>query len=535
MMLRGIIEGEMSDYPSLFCGVRMFKSVFVKYISAFMLINILSIFISTSVITSLVTDYNENLRMRTLSNVAYSVTNFMIDDYNRSGMVNFNAYLNESLNDIKPILDVMSINVENLIIFISDGDGMIKLAGGSDKSQKYAGDDGIILSDAALAYPASVIEELRTSSGVTRTDTLDGFFEENHITYILPITSTEGNMVGSVMTCTLNSGFDELLEAMNKTIIMSSLWLMLAALIAVYIISERLVSPIRAMSRAVKEFAAGHFDVRVPVNGNDEVAELSEAFNNMANSLQHSEETKQIFLSNVSHDLRTPMTTISGFIDGILDGAIPPEKHQHYLGVIASEVRRLSRLVSTLLDITKIQAGERKFNMAPFDICEQAREIIISSEQRLEDKKLDVQFNADRDNMYVNADRDAIHQILYNICDNAIKFSKEGGIYDISIRESGNKVVVSVYNEGDGIPEEDLPYVFDRFYKSDKSRGLDKTGVGLGLYIARTIIEAHKEKIWVESEYGKWCKFTFTLPKAAAPKDDRKNNAEMQDNGEFDQ
>lgn len=342
-------------------------------------------------------------------------------------------------------------------------------------------------------------------------------------------------MVGSVMTCTLNSGFDELLEAMNKTIIMSSLWLMLAALIAVYFISERLVSPIRAMSRAAKEFAAGHFDVRVPVNGNDEVAELSEAFNNMANSLQHSEETKQIFLSNVSHDLRTPMTTISGFIDGILDGAIPPEKHQYYLGVIASEVRRLSRLVSTLLDITKIQAGERKFNMAPFDICEQAREIIISSEQRLEEKKLDVQFDADRDNMYVNADRDAIHQILYNICDNAIKFSKEGGVYDISIRESGNKVVISVYNEGDGIPEEDLPYVFDRFYKSDKSRGLDKTGVGLGLYIARTIIEAHKEKIWVESEYGKWCKFTFTLPKAAAPKDDRKNIAEMQDNGESDE
>jgi len=236
----------------------------------------------------------------------------------------------------------------------------------------------------------------------------------------------------------------------------------------------------------------------------------------------------------VSHDLRTPMTTISGFIDGILDGAIPPEKHNYYLEVIASEVRRLSRLVNKLLDITKIQAGERKFNMAPFDICEQAREIIISSEQRLEDKKLDVQFNADRDNMYVNADRDAIHQILYNLCDNGIKFAREGGVYEISIRESGNKVVVSVYNEGDGIPETDLPYVFDRFYKSDKSRGLDKTGVGLGLYIARTIIEAHKEKIWAESEYGKWCRFTFTLPKTSAPKEDRKNTAEAQENGDGD-
>jgi len=341
-------------------------------------------------------------------------------------------------------------------------------------------------------------------------------------------------MVGSVMTCMVNSGFDDLLEAMNKTIIMSSLWLMLAALIAVYFISERLVSPIRDMSRASKEFAAGHFDVRVPVNGNDEVSDLAEAFNNMADSLQHSEQTKQIFLSNVSHDLRTPMTTISGFIDGILDGAIPPEKHNYYLEVIASEVRRLSRLVNKLLDITKIQAGERKFNMAPFDICEQAREIIISSEQRLEDKKLDVQFNADRDNMYVNADRDAIHQILYNLCDNGIKFAREGGVYEISIRESGNKVVVSVYNEGDGIPETDLPYVFDRFYKSDKSRGLDKTGVGLGLYIARTIIEAHKEKIWAESEYGKWCRFTFTLPKTSAPKEDRKNTAEAQENGDGD-
>lgn len=497
-----------------------------------MLINVLSIFISTSVITSLVTDYNENLRMRNLSNVAYSVTDFMIDDYNRSGMTNFNAYLNESLNDIKPILSVTSINVENLIIFISDGDGMIKLAGGSEKSLQYTGDDGMVPADETLSYPASVLEELRSSSGVTRTDTLDGFFEENHVVYILPITSEDGNMVGSVMACTLNSGFDELLEAMNKTIIMSSLWLMLAALIAVYIISERLASPIRAMSRAAREFAAGHFDVRVPVNGNDEVSELAEAFNNMANSLQHSEETKRIFLSNISHDLRTPMTTISGFIDGILEGAIPPEKQPHYLGVIASEVRRLSRLVSTLLDITKIQAGERKFNRTPFDICEQAREIIISSEQRLEAKKLDVQFKAEKDNMYVNADRDAIHQILYNICDNAIKFSKEGGVYEISIRESGNKIVVSVYNEGDGIQEEDIPYVFDRFYKSDKSRGLDKTGVGLGLYIARTIIEAHKEKIWVESEYGKWCRFTFTLPKTTSPREERKNNVDIQENGE---
>ena len=341
--------------------------------------------------------------------------------------------------------------------------------------------------------------------------------------YILPITALDGRVVGSVMTSTAASGMDELLNAMIKTIIMSSLWLMLAALIAIYIISERLVSPIRAMSKASKKFAAGHFDVRVPVVGSDEVAELAEAFNNMAASLEHSEEMRRMFLANVSHDLRTPMTTISGFIDSILEGAIPPEKYDYYLGVIATEVRRLSRLVSSLLDITRIQAGERKFNMEPFDICEKAREIIISSEQRLEDKHLDVVFDADADNIFVAADKDAIHQILYNICDNAIKFSNEGGRYEIGIHEKGGKVTVSVYNEGCGIPAEDLPYVFDRFYKSDKSRGLDKTGVGLGLYIARTIIDAHNEKIWVESEYGKWCRFSFTLTKTlpAEAKEDR--------------
>ncbi|MBQ7921682.1 MAG: HAMP domain-containing histidine kinase [Clostridia bacterium] len=505
----------------------MFKSVFIKYISVFMLINILSIVMSAIIITSLVNTYDENTKMRTLSNVAYSITDFVIDDYNNSGEKNFSGYLNESLNDIKPILDVMAINFDNIMVYITDSQGNIKLTGGAENAQQYTDSSGMVIAENAPAYPPSVVTELQKGERITRNDTLDGFFENNHITYILPINSKSGDVLGSVMTCTLTSTKDALLDAMIKTIIMSTLWLMLAALIAVYLISEKLVSPLRAMSKAAKAFASGHFDVRVPVHGNDEVAELAEAFNNMAGSLEHSEEMRRLFLANVSHDLRTPMTTISGFIDGILDGAIPPEKHSYYLEVIAGEVRRLSRLVSSLLDITRIQAGERKFNMTAFDICEQAREIIIASEQRLEAKNLDVVFDADADNMFVSADRDAIHQILYNICDNAIKFSREGGRYEIGIHEKAGKIIVSVYNDGDGIMSEDLPFVFDRFYKSDKSRGLDKTGVGLGLYIARTIIDAHQEKIWAESEYGKWCRFSFTLPRTNPPKPDDKKNGEI--------
>lgn len=267
------------------------------------------------------------------------------------------------------------------------------------------------------------------------------------------------------------------------------------------------------MSRAAKSFALGQFDVRVPVIGHDEVAELAVAFNNMAASLERLEETRRTFLANVSHDLRTPMTSIGGFIDGILDGTIPPEKHTEYLTRCSNEVKRLSRLVSTLLDITRIQAGERKFSKTSFDICEMAREIITSFEKRIEAKNLDVEFECENDKMLAFADRDAIYQVIYNICDNAVKFSREGGKYRIRITSKDKKINVSVYNEGQGIPEEDLAIVFDRFYKSDKSRGLDKSGVGLGLYIAKTIIDAHGEEIKVRSVWGQYCEFIFTLTK----------------------
>ena len=171
--------------------------------------------------------------------------------------------------------------------------------------------------------------------------------------------------------------------------------IMIAALIAVYFISEMVIGPLKNMSRAAKSFAAGRFDVRVPVRGSDEVAELAVAFNNMAESLANLENMRNTFMANVSHDLRTPMTTIAGFIDGIVAGAIPPDKHEYYLGIIASEVRRLSRLVASLLDISRMQAGDRKFSMSRFDICEMTRQILISFEQKIDAKRLEVEFECE--------------------------------------------------------------------------------------------------------------------------------------------
>jgi signal transduction histidine kinase len=304
------------------------------------------------------------------------------------------------------------------------------------------------------------------------------------------------------------------MSVMVKAIVIASLWVMLAALVAVYIITERIIGPLKDMSRMAKEFAAGNYDARVKARGKDEVAQLAVAFNNMAASISKLELMRNTFVANVSHDLRTPMTTISGFIDNILSGAIPAEKRDYYLKLIRTEVQRLARLVSSLLDISRIQAGERRFDRHPFDICEMARRILISFEAKIEEKRLEIGFACDEERIYAVADHDAIYQILYNLCDNAVKFSREGGALTVSLHEDGEKLTVSVYNEGEGIAESDLPFVFERFYKGDKSRGLDKSGAGLGLFIAKTIMDAHNERIWVESEQGVYCRFSFTLPMA---------------------
>jgi len=495
----------------------MFKSIFTKIIVVFSLILLMSFLVLTSILTSLVNTYNVDVKMNAMADAAYSVSVYLHQDYFSSGLTNFDDYLYTRGSSIMPAIDLLSVNVDELVLWIVDSEGQIVFSGGS--GLEAVEDHAVKAENGRYILPESTYAQLDRDGYVSEQGRMDGFFRTDHCTCGIAIESTEGVFLGAVIASAVTEGMSELLEAMNKTVLMSTLWILLAALVALYFITERMVAPLKSMSQAAKMFARGQFDARVNVVGSDEIAELAEAFNNMAESLAASDEMQRSFIANVSHDLRTPMTTISGFIDGILSGAIPPEKQEHYLGVISSEARRLSRLVAALLDISRMQAGERKFNMASFDVCELARQILISFEQKIEDKQLDVAFECDSDRMEVLADRDAIHQVLYNICDNGIKFSREGGRYEIRIaEEKDHRIRISVYNEGVGIPEEDLSRIFDRFYKSDKSRGLDKTGVGLGMYISRTIIEAHGERIWAESEVGQWCRFTFLLPQGEKKK-----------------
>ncbi len=494
----------------------MFKSVFLKYITAFILINLGSFLIMSSVITSLVNGYSTNVKINVLTNVTTLFAEHVkIGVAEKSKAVSFENYVAEHKEELDNFIDTINVNTYSFSIIIADKNGKTLLSGGhSEDDEPFTVDSKGVAStmDPELFRVAQDEDNNKLISD------LNGRLKTKYIYCSSKITPLGSETVGYIVACTSNTGLNNLLHTLLKTIIMSTLWIMLALLIVVYFITERLVSPIREMSRAAKEYASGRFDARVTVKGNDEIAELGTAFNNMASSLSSHEEMRRLFLANVSHDLRTPMTTISGFIDGMLDGAIPEDQRDYYLGVVASETRRLSRLVSSLLSITQIQAGERKFVKQSFDVCETCREIIISSEQRINDKNLSVSLDCDADNMYVSADKDAVHQIIYNLVDNAVKYSRNGTEFTISVREEDNKTYVSVFNYGEGISEEDLPHVFERFYKTDKSRGLDKSGSGLGLYIAQTICEAHGEKIFAESKQGEWCKFTFTLEKGDKPK-----------------
>ena len=480
----------------------MFKSLFSRYISVFMAIIAVSYIALASVIGFMVARYSRNFNEETVTSASRAVSATVSQRFSSSGYSDYNRYVYYDLDDIVSTLDILVRNIEGVRVYVTDYSGRLLAcdSGNNAETGKVYDVTGLSFTD-NISYS---VTDLGSS--------LDG----QSMTCVTKVVTDDGIVCGYVIAALNMTDAGAFTKSIIHAIVVTSLWMISAILVAVYFITERIVTPIRNISEEAKRFASGDFSERIPIKGRDEITELSVAFNNMADSLESTDKSRSTFISNVSHELRTPMTSISGFVDAMLDGAIPPESYKHYLGIISEEVKRLSRLITSLLDITRIEAGEHKFNKREFNICEIARRIIISNEKRLLNKKLDVVFECDEDTMLVYADPDAIYQVLYNLCDNAIKFSREGGKYRVRISRNNEKVFVSVFNEGAGIPHDELPLVFDRFYKADKSRGLDKSGLGLGLYICKAIINAHDEEMWVESKYGENCEFIFTLQSALA-------------------
>ncbi|MBE6928928.1 MAG: HAMP domain-containing histidine kinase [Ruminococcaceae bacterium] len=338
-----------------------------------------------------------------------------------------------------------------------------------------------------------------------------GTYDLPHYTYGIPVVNAFGAVSCIIFTSMPAADTLTQMEDLQRVLLSTGVLILVLSIVVSYFIAQSISKPIKRMIKATSSYAKGDFSVKVPEGRDDEIGNLASAINKMATSLDKLDELRSTFIANVSHELKTPMTTITGFVDGILDGTIPPERQEEYLRRISADTRRLSRLVVRMLQASRIESGQVQIHPMRFNFCETVRQTILGFEQVLQEKNINVEIEFEQDDMYVMADQDNIIQVVFNLTDNACKFIKPHGNLAISVSRSGNKLITTIANTGDTIPAERIPFLFDRFYKADESRGKDKNGAGLGLFIVKSILSMHGEDIHVESE-NDLTKFTFTLP-----------------------
>jgi len=374
-------------------------------------------------------------------------------------------------------------------------------------------DNNVFCSHIGGSLPLQTVSNLAANSSTClRTDMNSYFSVEKYVACSAVYSPYSGDVIGYVAAAADIEGITTMWQEFLGIFVLIAAIIIAAVLIMCWFTSKEQLAPLGEMAAAARSFGKGDMTVRVSGYGrNDEIGELSEAFNQMADSLERSEMQRKEFIANVSHELKTPMTTISGYADGLLDGTIPWENRERYLTVISDETRRLSRLVRRMLDISVVQGkNEEVLKNSRCNICETVRMAILSLEGRINAKGLGIEAEIPDDEIAVKGEQDAITQVCYNILDNAVKFAYENTAIWVKIWKQENKVYVSIKNYGDTISEAELPHIFDRFHKSDKSRSVDKEGVGLGLYIVKSVINNYGEKIIVRSENNE-TEFEFSL------------------------
>ncbi len=358
----------------------------------------------------------------------------------------------------------------------------------------------------------SILYKVLNDGNYSETGTLGGIYSEAYYTVAMPISGWYKDLYGAVfISCKADAQHRYTMD-IAKIFAFCGCAILVLAFIIVYIITNRLVRPVVEISAAAKAMSQGDYTRRVTVDRDDELGTLERSFNEMSAAVQSLEIMRSSFIANVSHELKTPMTTIGGFIDGILDGTIPPERTKKYLSIVSDEVKRLSLMVNAMLSLSKLESGQTEMIYSKVDITEIVCRIIISFSLQIENKGISITGMEDTPDIDVCGDHDLLYQAIYNLFDNAMKFTPDNGIININVKQDGSNAIICIENSGEGIRPEDIPLVFDRFYKADKSRSKDKTGFGLGLYIVKSIVEIHNGSVNVESEYGKSTTFSITLP-----------------------
>ena len=397
-------------------------------------------------------------------------------------------------------------NVSGLSIILAETDG--KVVYGFDGATNT-----FLQGEATL--PSSIVSSVTAGNSYSGMFSVSGLYEKARYGVGYPIAWVEDGQtgIGGIVLVSSDTGnLTEMWRVLAQIFFFTAVVVFILAFIASSITSARQAKPLHEMAQAVHKFGHGEFDTRLTgyEGRRDEIGELAAAFNSMADSLSRSEARRSEFVANVSHELKTPMTTIAGFADGILDGTIPPDRERECLQVISTETRRLSRLVRRMLDLSRLEAADRSAAQGQFNVTEVMLRVLVSLEPKVNSRQLDVDADLPDNPVMVWGDPDGITQVCYNLLDNAVKFASPGSVIGIKVAASAGKARVSVRNQGETIPKEELSMLFDRFHKTDRSRSMDRDGVGLGLYIVKSILDAHKEDITVTSEDGV-TEFTFTL------------------------
>lgn len=372
----------------------------------------------------------------------------------------------------------------------------------------------VLNSDEQVFINDSILQRIRDkvfSGNIAVEKTLIGLIVKKEYLIIGYPVVINNQVVSGLLLITSTDDIRQTLRMYNRIIWLITLFEVILVLIITYALTQKIINPIKKLASVSRKIAEGDFSEKIPMplNSNDEIGELIASFNYMTEKLENLEMMRKSFISNVSHELRSPLTSIRGFIEGVLDRTIPDDKRDFYLNLVREEVIKLNNLINQLLELSRLEWGKINLNLSTFKIYSVVAEELIKFEQRIEEKKIEVFLEVD-ENLVVKADRDLISRVVHNLLDNAIKYNKVGGkIYIYSEVENG-KAYITIQDTGIGIPEKLQKLIWERFYKVDESRSLEK-GVGLGLSIVKEIIKLHKQNIWVESEEGVGTKFTFTL------------------------
>ena len=483
------------------------RSLFRKYMNVSVLIVFFSFLVLGTILTLAISTYWTAEKLNVLDSRAENVAKFIKEDVSINQPITADATRTLTLNNVKEIDKFLNFFASEVggDIAITDVSGRTQIAvnaidskpkysstveeknngqnSGNDENQNSGEEefeeeytDGRIPLDERIA-PEVIQETIEQGQYFSKT-TLGGIYQTERYVAARAITyNNDRDVMGVVIVTTDASDVSIFTDMVLKIFILSAIASLGVSILAIGLFSYNLVKPLKQMAQAAKQFAKGEFSIRVSETSNDEIGELAVAFNNMAESLATAEGTRRSFVANVSHELKTPMTTIAGFIDGILDGTIPPEKHQYYLHIVADEVKRLSRLVHSMLNLSRIDNGELKINYKKFDLLSVLVTIIITFEQEIDKRNIDVRGLDKISPKNIYGDKDLIHQVVYNLIENAVKFTNEGGFIEFNITENSIQTDFSVKNSGTGIKKSEIPLVFDKFYKTDNEIIIENVNV----------------------------------------------------------